>query len=574
MQKPWSRFNPLSQLEQATGLRMYEARDSLALMLTGATVGALSGLAAVALNLSVHWMESWRNHQSMMMLLVLPALGAGAGILIQRHLFRDQTGHGVPDVIESVTTGRGFLPRRLLGSRLISSFLTVGSGGAAGLEGPIVVSGAAIGSIVSRMLHVKQRRRMLLIACGTSGAIAGIFNAPLTGLVFSLEVILGEWKARNLVPSVTAAVVATQVSRMLMGNKIPFPREALDHGFIDIPACALLGVICALCGRLFVDMLGYSHHRFSGIRLPRFIVAGIGGLCVGLVGAFWPDSMGEGYQLIAAYIEDSPSGSLFLVGFLLALRLVTTSLTLGSGGAGGVFAPSLVFGSSLGLMFGRILQWLQLPFASPGAYALMGMAGFVAGIMNAPLTGVFLVLEICGGYDLVLPLMMCSLVSMLTWRFMKQGSIYTNDMIVKGAYLKRGSEAQLFADMEWSELVQEVRLIPETMTLGEFVDQYGTSQDDLYGVNDSQGKFTGLLFSRDIRPYFWDRDMYPLITMSSLVHQGVSLTSDQSPVDAWNLLGSEEAVPVLNSRGELLGVVNKIKLFDTARREMAVHEES
>lgn len=559
-------------------LRMYQAREAFNLLLFGALVGILAGLASVALNVSVHLLQEWRNHfRGEWLLILLPGLGAGAGIFIQQRFFGDHSGHGVPDVIHSVTSGRGLLPRRMMLSRLVSSSLTVGFGGAAGLEGPIVAAGGALGSFVAQTFQFSQRRRCLMIACGTAGAIAGIFNAPLTGMIFSLEVILGEWKSRNLVPTVTAAAFAAQVSRMLMGHKIPFPREEITHSFPDLPAFILLGVVCAFTGRLMVKSLQTGESLFSKLNLSQPVRAGLGGLCVGLV-AFWiPEAMGEGYESIRAYISNDHTSSLLLVAGLFLLRMITTSLTIGSGGAGGIFAPALFFGASVGLLFGTGIRALDplVHFAEPGAYALVGMAGLVAGIMSAPLTGMFLILEICGSYDLILPLMLTTLVSMLVWRYLEEGSVYTKALIEAGTFRRRGSEVQLLADVEIAEVVSPCPLVYVDQTLGDLVQEHGSKPDRVFALADRDGVYQGLIFLDDLRAHLFEPSLYQLIAMAGIADRGVpTLGANATPDMAWLAFTgtNREALAVLDGADRVVGIVTKARLFDLLQKEVLVHD--
>lgn len=560
------------------GLRMYQTKEAMTLMALGAVVGCIAGFAGVVLNLSVHQLEHLRHQlPNPLYQLFFPACGAVLGIFIQQRIFRDMSGHGVPDVIRSVTIGRGILPSRMLFSRLVSSFLTVGSGGAAGLEGPIVVSGAAAGSLVSRLFKMPERHRSLLIACGTSGAIGGIFNAPLTGLVFSLEVILGEWKARNLVPTVTSAAVATQVSRLLMGHKIPFPREPLYHTPYDLVGFGLLGVICAVVGALLLLSLRKAHAVFHRIPLLGSLVAGCGGLGVGLVALAVPEVMGEGYDLIHQFLRNESLLPLYMVFILLFLRILATSLTLGSGGAGGVFAPSLFLGSSLGLLFGSLLQWLGSDlFVQPGAYALGGMAAVVAGIMVAPLTGIFLVLEICGSYDLILPLMLCTLTSFLVSRFFNTGSIYTRDLIFAGLFKPRGSQEQLLADADWQELLDTVPQLPAQMTLGDLFDhpQYAEI-GRLFALVDRDQQFVGLVYFHDLKPYLNDQALHTLITLFQLAKNTVPMAETEAPDQLLARLSDPQVqdVAVVRADGTLRGVASKGRVFDFLRNETVVQQD-
>ncbi len=559
-------------------LRMYEAREGFQLMLFGTLVGGLTGLAGVLLNLTVHEMEHFRHGISGWWAVWLPAIGAILGLSLQRFVFRDSLSHGVPNVIESVTSGNGILPRGMCLSRLVSSALTVGSGGAAGLEGPIVVTGGAIGSYVARIFNMSQRRRVLLIACGTSGAIASMFNAPITGMIFSLEVILGEWKSRNLVPTITSAAVAAQVSRLLMGDKVPFPREEIVHTSADLAAFVLLGLVAAGAGWIMIKILAWSEKLFSRVPLPAPLVAGLGGLMVGLLALIVPQAQGEGYDSVRLYINGDFQGTLLAVALLIGLRLLATGCTLGSGGSGGVFAPSLFLGSAVGLIFGNLLHKIPLlTFTKPEAYALVGMASVIAGLMSAPLSGIFIILEICKSYDLILPLMLACLSATLAGRFLEEGSVYTRELISQGTFRRRGSGVQLLADVDISEVLSPCSEVEMHQTLGDFVSRYGTDQKDVYALVDKEGIYQGLIFLEDVRPYLFDQTLYPLITMASIADCRVPhLGAEATPDMAWITFGGTKrpALPVIDGHGRLVGVVRKDRLFDSTRTELSVHEES
>ncbi|MDH5752365.1 MAG: chloride channel protein, partial [Deltaproteobacteria bacterium] len=374
-------------------------------------VGLASGLSAVVLSLSVHWIISlFQSMQGNWWLILFPALGAGLSALFLNYILKDKSGHGVPELIRSVSFGGGHVPFDMIYSRLISSFLTVGSGGSAGLEGPIAVSGGAIGSSLGRLFRFNERRRTLLLGYGVAGAVAAIFNAPLTGTVFALEVILGEWTALSILPTIIAAVSATQFSRLVLGNQVAFSHHVVSFGTLDLLAVVVLGVCTGILGVLFQNGLRtvekVSHKAVKSV----WVRAALGGLLVGLAGFFMPSILHDGYLAIQGFLSGLPGASLLWVGGFILLKYLASCITLGSGGSGGVFAPSLVLGSGVGYGFGVSLKTL-FPLAAwslPSAFSLVGMAGMVAGLMHAPLTGMFLVLEITGGYEMVLPLMLVS----------------------------------------------------------------------------------------------------------------------------------------------------------------------
>ena len=559
-------------------LRMYEARESFVLMGLGIVTGLAAGLAAVLLSWSVSKLEAIHLQFSGEPLIVFfPAIGAALGIFIQRQVLGDKAGHGVADVIKSVTIGKGILSRRMLFSRLISSCLTVGMGGAAGLEGPIVVSGGAAGSAVGSLFNLPERRRILLIACGTSGAIGAIFNAPLTGLVFSLEVILGEWKARNLIPTVTSAAVATQFSRMLIGNKISFPHSLPSTTSMDLPASFFLGILCALLGWAFVKTLASFHGYFQKLKTPLFLTAGLGGLGVGCIGYFQHDSMGEGYHLIHSFILDQTSLGFWTIIMIIILRLVTTSLTLSSGGSGGVFAPSLFFGSALGFLFGGILNRISDPstFSSAGAFSLIGMAGLVAGVMSAPLTGIFLVFEISGSYHFILPLMLCALTSMLVYRLLEKGSIYTRDLLMEGNLHYRGSGLHILTEIGSDEVMQPCPIMSTNQTLSDYLNTYSDQLPDQVALCDPSNHFSGLVYLEDLKPILMDRSLHSVIFLETMADRKVPLLHQPFRPDEALLLFGEtrrQAIPVLDSEGGFTGIVTKTLVLDSIRREMLVQD--
>lgn len=566
---------PVFDSRSVVGLRFFQTREALVLMGMGALIGALSSLAVVLLQLAVHQAEHFRHLITQPLhLLLLPACGALLGIFLQRSLFGDKSAHGVPDVIRAVTTGHGILPRRMLVSRLVSSFFTVGSGGAAGLEGPIVVSGAAAGSFLARAFHMPEQRRSLLIACGSAGAVSGIFNAPLTGLVFSLEVILGEWKARNLVPTITSAAVATQVSRLLMGDKMPLPGGELEHFPMDLLGFSALGALCAVMGGILVAALRFSQQHFQKLPMPASLRAGLGGLGVGFIGMLVPQAMGEGYDLVHGFFLNQSSLSLPLVFVVLWLRMVTTPLTLGSGGAGGVFAPSIFLGSACGLLFGNTLRlFSSTAFTHPGAYALGGAAALVAGVMVAPLTGIFLVLEISGSYELILPLMLCTLSSFIVSRMLNSGSIYTRDLIFAGLYKPRGSQEQLLAEADWDELLEPVPTLPHHIPLGELSLDLGGAR--VLAIMDAQGRFQGLVTAEHLLPAMTCETMKKIVTLGQLAKWVEPLRQSQTPdqlLPAFHPAGNG-FIPIVDDLGKVLGVVGKDRVFDFLRREIALGED-
>ncbi|MBI3993705.1 MAG: chloride channel protein [Candidatus Lambdaproteobacteria bacterium] len=563
----------------APGVRIHRisAREAAVLMVLAIPVGLASGVSAVVLSLAVHHataaLMGWQGHW---WLIGVPAVGAALSALYLKTFLHDDAGHGVPELIRAVSVGAGHLRRDLVFSRLISSFLTISSGGSAGLEGPIATSGGAIGSLIARALRFSERRRILLLGYGVAGAVAAIFNAPLTGTVFALEVILGEWSALAILPTIIAAVSATQFSRLTLGNQIAFPHEVFAFGTLDLLACMVLGLMTGLLSVGFQRSLRFTEVQFDRLRAPFWAKAGTGGLLVGLGGFFLPAILYDGYDAIQRFLQDQAGISLLFLGAFVVLKFAACCLTLGSGGSGGVFAPSLVLGSATGYGFGRLLR-LALPgfvLATPNAYSLVGMAGMVAGLMHAPLTGMFLVLEITVGYRLILPLMMVAVLSMLVSFYFELGSVYTRELVDHGLLARRGSDQQLLRTMEIRELLDaEDIVLHEHTLLGEFVEIFKNAKRNIFPVVDERtGRWQGVVYLDDIRPYLFDRTLYSIMNMGSVMDESLpTIESNESALTAIQKFESSGAwsLPVVDN-GVFLGMMSKSTLFDRYRRELIV----
>ncbi|MDH4121553.1 MAG: chloride channel protein [Deltaproteobacteria bacterium] len=554
------------------------AKEAALLMVMAAGVGLVSALPAVALNLSVHGatqaLAPWHGHWTM---ILLPAAGAALSAWYIRGWLKDDLGHGVPEMIRSASLGGGRLPLSMVWSRLLASFLTVGSGGSSGLEGPIATSGGAIGSSAGRMMSVNERRRVHLMGYGVAGAVAAIFNAPLTGMVFALEVILREWNALTILPTIVAAVTATQVSRLVMGNQIAFQHEQFHFATADLVACVLLGAAAGGLSVLLARGLSTGEFLFKRLRWPAWATAGFGGLLVGLIGWVQPAVLHDGYEAIKTLMTGGEGFTPAILAAFIVLKFISVVFTLGSGGAGGVFAPSLVLGSTLGFGFGRLAQTV-LPgmfLASESAFALVGMAGMVAGVMHGPLTGMFLVLETTGGYHMILPVMITTVTAMLVSYFFEEGSVYTRELIRRGHLASKGSDQHLLQTMELKELMdQKQEVLHEGMLLGEFVDVFKRAKRNIFPVVDKKNHhWLGVVYLDDIRPYLFDRSLYPIMTMGEVMHTNLPVIDvAQSLRQAVAQFESSGAwsLPVVED-GIFIGMMSKSNLFDRYRQELIVH---
>lgn len=554
------------------------AKETALMMIGAIIVGLGCGLLAVGLNWSVHYLQSFVNGISLGFFNFLtPAIGAGMAVFLIRFLLKDSGGHGVPEVIKSVTLGKGELSKRTIGSRFLGSLLTVGTGGSAGLEGPIVCIGGSWAALVGRMLKLNERRKKLLVGYGTAAAVAGIFNAPITGVFFALEIIFGQWSILTILPTIIAATTATELSRQMLGNKIAFELVFTDFSLISLVACVVLGAITGVISVWFNHSLNFWDHLYAKVSKSQWKRAFVGGATVGLLGLIMPEILSEGYVTTQSFFTEPVQHSLQFVLLFFLLKFVACGITLGSGGVGGVFAPSLVIGSSIGMAFGLILNQLAIAdVAGPQTFSLAAMAGMVTGVMHGPLTGIFLIMEATGGYSLILPLMLTACSSMLVTHLLDFGSVYTRELIASKDLARPGTDAYLLHHLDIREILDTDCIpIKEDMLLGEFIEVFKQSHRNYFPVLSLEGESCiGVVFLDDIRPYLFNEPMYQLLNMGSVMRKVPSISPDESVRSALQTFEQANAwsLPVIEN-GKFVGMLSKSSLFDHYRREFLVQTQ-
>jgi len=395
------------------------------LILLSFIIGILSGMAAVILKTTLHYMAHWldRGHISIVYL-VFPFIGIVLTWLFVRFIVKDQIGHGVSRILFAISKRASKLKSHNDYSSMVASTLTIGFGGSVGSEAPIVLTGASLGSTLGRMLRLNYKQRTLLLGCGAAGAIAGIFKAPLAGVAFTLEVLMLDLTLSSIVPLLISAVTGALVSSFMMGNGVLF-NFVLKEGFIpkDFPYYIFLGVFTGFISLYFTKMNMFIESLFASLK-KAWVRIFIGGMSLSLLIFLFPSLYGEGYGTISALLEGSTSviaeksfflshfqldnWFLFYLGLVILVKVIGMAVTNGAGGVGGIFAPSLFTGGVAGYFFAGILNNLPGIQISERNFALVGMAGLMAGVMHAPLTGIFLIAEITGGYGLLIPLILTS----------------------------------------------------------------------------------------------------------------------------------------------------------------------
>ncbi len=555
--------------------RLFIIDDRLLLILAGSLAGICSGFAAIALRLSLETVLEWLHPlRHMWWAFILPAVGALGSSLFLEKVTREGAGHGVPEVIYAVSRYGGLLRFRSSFSRLISSFLTIGSGGSAGPEAPVVMSGSAIGSNIAKFLSLNDRQRITLVGCGTAGAIASIFNAPIAGLVFSVEVILGEWKFVNIIPIAIASVVGAEISQAIIPEQVLFNHQPFQVQVQDTALCLGLAVITALISVLFTKTLRQSAKIAKRSGLPFWVKAIAGGCAVGSIAITMPVVLAEGYHYIQSMISNTFSMGFFLVTVAVFAKIIATAVTLGWGGSGGIFAPCLLIGCLTGAAYHKGLTALLpgVDFASEGAYALLGMTGLISGVMQAPLTGIFLIVEITGGYETILPLIVVSSISSTLSHYIEPASFYFKELIEKGQFLRPGTDARILSDLKLNELIEtHYTTVSENMVFRQFIDILKTSKQNVFPViSDSSGEFKGMIQISAIRKFALDPGMYDMILLNQIMDTTIpaaSSTDDLQEVLDIMTVNNINSIPIVE-HDHFVGMISKTKILDLYRREL------
>jgi len=547
------------------------------LMIIAVIVGICSGLASVMLNRSLTAMLEWLHHfRHLWWAFILPAAGAALSSKKKKKIVREGAGHGVPEVIYSVSRHGGLMRFRSSFSRLISSFLTIGSGGSAGPEAPVVMSGAAIGSNIAGFFSLNDRQRITLVGCGAAGAISSIFNAPIAGMIFSMEVILGEWKSLNIIPIAIASVAGTEISRVMQGNQIAFSHQLFNIGIFDIVSSIGLAAIAAGASILLTRLLRTMYRVSSRLSVPLWLRAAIGGCAVGIIGIFLPVILGEGYNSVRLMIEGTFYQGLAIVALVMLAKILATAFTLGWGGSGGIFAPCLVIGSLVGLTYHRVLliMWPSISLANEGCFALLGMAGLISGMLQAPLTGIFLIIEITGSYGVILPLIIVSVISASLCHYVEPTSFYLKDLVEKGQLLRPGTDERVLADLSVRELIEKDCItVKHNMLLRDFINIMKKSHRNYFPVEDSEnGNFLGMIHLDDIRPYLFDPAIYDAVFLEQIMDSRVKeVGPDDDLADVLRQMDKNNlfSMPVV-ANNKFLGMVSKATLLNQYRKELMI----
>lgn len=560
-----------------------EPPDSLVLVLTAVLVGAGTGLGAVFfiwLLRQIARLAQWAQEvlgSVAGLLLMMGVAGLVVGFIIERWA-REAKGHGVPEVMEAIALRGGRIRPRVAGLKVLASSLTIGVGGSAGREGPIVQVGSALGSTLGQMLHFSAERIRTLVACGAAAGIAATFNAPIAGAIFALEVILGRFTTRYFGAVVISSVAAAVIGRAYLGTAPAFavPAYPLNH-LGELPIYVVLGLLAALVSVLFIRLLYRAEGLFDQWQIPLPYKTGLGMLLTAGVGLLLPGGLvlGPGMELIGEALATDFNMPLSLMATLLLLKLLATTFTLGSGNSGGVFAPALFMGAMLGGLVGNVAHNLWPTVAiDPGAYAIVGMAAVFAGAARAPITAVLIVFEMSNDYKLILPLMMATVLSTLLAEHIFAESIYTLKLRLKGINLQQGRDVDIMQGILVKDaMTADAYVVEEDLPLPELGEYFQRTHAHSFPVVDKAHRLVGMVSITDYDRALEEGDPTDGRRVRDIATTGSLLTAheDEPMGDALQRLAVRDVnkLPVVSrsSPGQVVGVIRRrdiIKAYNTA----------
>ena len=560
-------------------------------------VGLLAAVAAFILHFIIrqigHFLTSSFNAESYNWLyLVYPVVGIFLTMLFIKYVVKDNISHGITRILYAISSNRSRLKAHNTWYSVIASAITIGFGGSVGAEAPIVLTGSAIGSNLGKLFGLDRKTMMLLIGCGAAGAIAGIFKAPIAGLVFTLEVLMIDLTMASLMPILVSCVTATCFTYIFSGDAALFTFHLDEEWTVErIPACIFLGVFCGLVSLYFIRTMSFCEGIFARLKNHAYVRLLIGGaLLSGLIFLF-PSLFGEGYDSINLLLNGSDEAdwdailnySLFAghgqwliiyIALVLLTKVFATSATNGGGGCGGTFAPSLFVGCFSGFLFSRLWNIYQIGIHVPEKnFALMGMAGVMSGVMHAPLTGIFLIAELTSGYDLFLPLMIVSVSSFLTINIFESHSIYSSRLAKEGKLITHHTDRAVLTLMQLSSVIEKDYLSVESDTeLRDIVNKISRSHTSIIPVLDAGGVLLGEIDITKIRNVVFRIELYHHFTAKQLMQEPAAVLSDQSPMtDVMKVFEKTHAdwLPVLDNENRLKGYISRQRLFTQYRKMVA-----
>jgi len=577
--------------------RVAHVSEKMFMIILALLIGFFAAVAAF----SLHWIinqivslltSSFDRTGANWLYLVYPVVGIYLTSLFVRYVVKDNISHGITRILYAISTNKSRLKSHNCWSSVIASAITIGFGGSVGAEAPIVLTGSAIGSNLGQIFHLDRKMLMTLVGCGAAGAIAGIFKAPIAGLVFTLEVLMIDMTMSALLPILVSCVTATCFTYIFSGDASLFTFHLDSEWSVQrIPACILLGISCGLVSLYFIRMMGVCEDVFARFKNKPYIKLAIGGTVLSLLIFLFPALYGEGYISINLLLNGrteadwnqilnnslfSGQGSMLIpyIALVLFTKVMATSATNGGGGCGGTFAPSLFIGCFTGFLFSRLWNMNEIGIYIPEKnFSLLGMAGVMSGVMHAPLTGIFLIAELTGGYSMFMPLMIVSVCAYLTIIIFEPHSIYGSRLAKQGKLITHHTDHAVLTLMNLDSVIEKDYLsVTPDMELGQIVHKISRSHSTVIPVLDAGGMLLGEIDIMKIRNVMFRIELYHHFMASQLMTDPKARLSDTTPmVDVMRAFDRTGAnwLPVLDAENHLKGYISRQRIYTMYRKMVA-----
>lgn len=571
--------------------------DRQMLLILAFIIGILASFAAYILHTLIHQIqailtEGFEVNSFNWLYLVFPVIGIYLTSLFVRYVVRDNISHGITRILYAISSKRSHLKPHNCWSSVIASAITIGFGGSVGAEAPIVLTGSAIGSNLGQLFKIDNKTMMLLVGCGAAAAIAGIFKAPIAGLVFTLEVLMVDLTMASLLPILVASITANVFTWALMGGKSLFTFVMDSAWEVDrLPACVLLGLFCAFISLYFIRTMTFCEGIFAKMKRYPYGKLAVGGVMLSSLIFLFPALYGEGYSAINILLNGTTEadwnqlldkslfyghGNLLVVYIALVLltKVFATSCTNGAGGCGGTFAPSLFIGGFGGFLFARLWNMYQIGVYVPEKnFTLLGMAGVMAGVMHAPLTGIFLIAEITGGYALFVPLIIVSVVSVMGISIFEPHSIYAMRLARQGKLITHHTDRAVLTLMSMDSIIEKdyISVAPD-MPLGKLVNVISRSQTDFIPVLDVGGRLLGDIDITKIRHIVFRTELYNKFNVSQLMSHVPAVLYTNEPMELVMKKferSNAEYLPIVDINNKLTGFISRTRLYTMYRKMVA-----
>ncbi len=560
------------------------------IVLMSIVVGFCVGIAAIIIKNSVHlirtllqkgFAEEYQNY----LYVAYPAIGILLAVLFIKYVIKKPVRHGIPNVLYSISKNNSRIMRHNMFSSIVTSALTVGFGGSVGLEGPTVSTGAAIGSNLGRLFHLNYKQVTLLLGCACAGAMAAIFKAPIAAIVFAFEVIMVDLTSFTLIPLLLASVTAVLTSYFFLGQDVLYPFEvSTKFNLSEVPFYVVLGIVCGLISVYFTRMYMFIHNIFDKIK-SHWVRIVFGGLSLGILIFIFPALYGEGYEDINACLQGNHSylfnHSMFyafrekfwvviaLLAAIIFFKVVAASLTFGSGGVGGIFAPTLFMGVNTGYLFAMLSNHFGFRQLPENNFALIGMSGLISGVLHAPLTGIFLIADITGGYSLFLPLMIVGAISYVTVKSFESNSVYTIQLAKRKELITHHKDKAVLSLMRVHKLIERnFHTIRANQNLGDLVEVITKSTRNIFPVIDEENRFIGIVKMDDIRSIMFKTELYETTSIKDIMYvpeYKISVNDSMEEVAKKFQQSGRYNIVVLDE-GKYLGFISRATVFSSYRR--------